>query len=267
MKNKKSWHEKASLWRTAAPVLFSRGRQADAPGEIEQIISLARLKKKDHILDLCCGEGRHSLELARRGFRVTGVDNFPAYLAKARRQAAREKIEVSLVQDDMRTFCMPSAFHAAINMFTSFGFFVEQEDDRRVVTSVYRSLRPGGVFLMDLMGKEIAALNFREKDWYEEGGMYVLEWREPAEDWSRMNNRWIIFRNNRRSEITISLRLYSARELTTMLKDCGFENIAVYGDLEGNPYNLYARRLVVLARKGEDGVRVSGFGVRGRRRH
>ena len=100
------------------------------------------------MLDLCCGVGRHSLELVRRGFRVTGVDRTQAYLDLVAAAAKREALDLELVRQDMREFHRDESYDGVINLFTSFGYFEDPRDDQRVVDNVYASLRSGGVLVM-----------------------------------------------------------------------------------------------------------------------
>ena len=249
MQEVKPWHEQNAFWETVAPVLFVERRWSDAPAEVGQVIALLGIDPGAHVLDLCCGVGRHSLELARRGFQVTGVDRTRLYLDRAFRQAKAEGLKVEFVQSDMRTFCKPDAFDAVVNMFTSFGYFEDPEDDRQVVLNMYRSLRPGGVFLIDIMGKEVLARIFRERDWYEEDGVLILQERKVSQSWSWMENRWIILKDDNRTELNLSHRIYSAVELTSLLAGCGFTHLDAYGDLQGSAYDHLARRLVIVAHK------------------
>jgi ubiquinone/menaquinone biosynthesis C-methylase UbiE len=222
---------------------------AKAPEQVENFISLLGIAPGCKVLDLCCGVGRHSLELSRRGFTVTGVDRTVSYLQKARRKAKKEKLKIEFVKDDMRTFCRPNAFDVVINLFTSFGYFQNQDDNRKVLINVHRSLKDGGVALFDLMGKEILARIFTERGWNEENGIFILEERKPTKNWSWMENRWIIINDNEKCEFKITHRLYSAFEFSELLKDCGFSSVDVYGDLTGAPYDQKARRLVAVAHK------------------
>ena len=128
-----------------------------APSEVEAALKLLGLKPKGRVLDLCCGPGRHSLELARRGFAVVGVDNTAGYIAEAKKRAKSEKLKVEFVKGDMRCFRRLGAFDAVINMFTAFGYFKNPRDDRRVLENIHRSLKPGGKLLMEMLGKEILA--------------------------------------------------------------------------------------------------------------
>ena len=247
----KPWHDDDSFWETAGPVLFTESRWANAPQEVEAMVSLLGLSKGARVLDLCCGVGRHSLEFAGRGFEVTGVDRTATYLGEARTRAADEGLEVEFIQDDMRTFVRPQAFDAAINYFTSFGYFESEAEERQVLSNVYRSLKSGGVLLMEMMSKEILARIFRERDWREEDGMMILEDRKLAPDWSSLDNRWIIIKEGVRREVTLTVRQYSAAELSRSLVEGGFFRVDVYGDLTGAPYDQAATRLVVVAHKGD----------------
>ena len=124
--------------------------------------------------------------------------------------------------------------------------FEEPTDDRRVVENVYSSLRPGGVFLVDVMGKEVLARIFRERDWYEIDGIIHLAERKVSRNWSWMENRWILLRGSQRIERRLSHRLYAATELTALLSGAGFGRVATYGDFTDSPYDHTARRLVAV---------------------
>ena len=157
----KSWHEDDTFWVETLPVLFPESRVREAHKEIEQILALADIPSGAVVLDLCCGIGRHSLELARRGFRVTGVDRTKQYLDLAAAGAGRESLSLELIQEDMRAFRREESYDAVLNLFTSFGYFEDPRDDQRVVDNVYASLRSGGVLVMQLMSKEVLARIFR----------------------------------------------------------------------------------------------------------
>lgn len=245
----KTWHEDDAFWREAASVLFSGRRLAAAAEEVDRVVALGEIQPGARILDLCCGVGRHALELARRGCRVTGVDRTAEYLALAREQAAAEGLDVEWVQADMREFVRPQAFDAAINLFTSFGYFEDPADDRRAAENLCRSLVPGGALVMDLLGKEVLARIFRSRDWHEEDGALVLEERRVAQEWGWIENRWILIRGDRRTELQLGHRLYAATELVALLRDVGFAQAKAYGGLDGSPYDHAAKRLVVVARR------------------
>ena len=248
----KAWYEQDTFWEKWGPILFHQRRWEKAQEEVTNIISLLKVSPGASVLDLCCGPGRHSLELARRGFSITGVDRTKSYLEKAHKQAETESLGVEFIQEDMRSFCKPNTFDVVINLFTSFGYFEDTKDDKQVITNVYRSLKNRGVFLIDIMGKEVLARKFRERDWYEVNNITVLEERKICKNWSWIDNRRILIKDGKKEEYKISLRLYSAVELTALLNECGFNQIDVYGDLTGEPYDHRAKRLILVAHKGKE---------------
>lgn len=115
-----------------------------------------------------------------------------------------------------------------------------------MVKNMYASLYSGGKFLIETMGKEILARGFQEREWSEEGDTLVLAERKPHQNWGRMQTRWIVIKGNQQVEYTVSVRSYSAVELSSLLSDCGFSNVQVYGDLAGIDYDQGAKRLVVI---------------------
>jgi len=249
MNETRAWHDDDTFWETMAPKMFGEAAWLTAIEQMDHVVTLLRLTPDQIILDLCCGPGRHSLTLARRGFRVTGVDRTAAYLARARQQAEAESLAVEWVQDDMRTFCRPAAFDGVLSMFTSFGYFADQAENRQVLENIYRSLKPGGAVLIDTMGKEVLARIFRERDWYEQDGILFLEERKISQSWAEIEARWIMIQGAERHEFAFSHHLYAASELQGLLKSVGFSAADAYGDLTGTSYDQNARRLVVVGRK------------------
>ncbi len=245
----KSWYNQDIYWTTFESILFNRKRLADTTAQVDNIIKLLQIENGAKILDLCCGIGRHSLEFARRGFQVTGVDRTKSYLDKAEKQAKAEGLQIEFINGDMRNFCREAAFDVVINMFTSFGYFEDAEDDRRVVENVYRSLKSGGKFLIEMMGKELLARDFRERDWNEINGFIILEDRKLLNNWEKIESRWIILKDGQQVEYKFFLRLYSAVEIKSLLKHYRFSDTKIFGDLEGTDYDHKAKRLVALARK------------------
>lgn len=249
MSNPNSWHNQDKFWELFEPILFNEHRQSNAKVELENVVRLLKVQKKDRILDLCCGTGRHSLELSRQGFDVVGVDRTASFIKKAKRIAEESDLEVEFVEADMKEYCQASSFDIAINLFGSFGYFEDPDDDRQVVRNMYESLRSGGRFLIETMGREIAAREFQERTWLEHGDTLVLADRTPIQNWSQIQTRWIVIKENQRIEHTVTVRSYSAEELSSLLSEFGFVTVQAYGDLEGREYDHEAKRLVVFGTK------------------
>jgi SAM-dependent methyltransferase len=245
----KQWFEDDTFWETWGPWLFSQPRMEHAAKELDGMLGLLQLAPGAHILDLGCGVGRHSVELARRGFKVTGVDRTTSYLKQARERAVKENLEIEFIHSDMRAFMRPEAFETVINMFTTFGYFEDINDDRKVVKNMYDSLKPGGVFIIDTHGKETLAKIFQKHNWEEHEGVFVLQDHMVSQNWSWMKNRWIMFRDGERIEHTVSHRLYAGSEMAALLNEGGFSRVDVYGGSDGRPYDENAQRLVAVGHK------------------
>lgn len=243
------WHEDPEFWAVMEPFIFAESRWAAAKEEVDGLLNLTRPAPGAALLDLCCGVGRHSIELARRGFKVTGVDRTDLYLSQARAKAASNGLAIEFLNEDSRIFRRPEFFDGAVNLFTSLSYFEDPADERRVVENVHRSLKPGGFFVVDIMGMEVIRRRMTNKDWQEVGGAFLLERRQADPDWTRLESQWICLKGERRWDFNLRLRLYSAESLPALLRECGFHRPTLYGSLAGAPYDVAAQRLVAVARK------------------
>jgi SAM-dependent methyltransferase len=150
----------------------------------------------------------------------------------------------------MRRFVRPETFDLAISIFTSFGLFEKAEDNRLVLENIHTSLKPGGVFVLDILGKEILAAKFQPtRSSALPDGRTLIQRVEIVDNWSRVESNWIYLENGQASTFPIRLWLYSGHEIRGLLKSVGFSDISIHGDLDGGPYGPVARRLVVVAKK------------------
>lgn len=244
-----AWHDEDAMWLAAEGWMFSSERWETSSAEVDGAVSLLGLKEPARVLDLCCGPGRHSIELRRRGFDVTGVDRTERYLSEAKRRASGQGLEIEWVQSDMRDFSRAEAFDGAINLLTSFGYFEDQEEDRLVARNLLDSLKPGGRVVVDMMGKEVLARIFQARDWVEREDEFWLFEREVQRSWSWVSSRWIRVKDGEQLEFRVEHRIYSARELTELFLEVGFSHVATFGSLSGAPYDQKAERLVLVAEK------------------
>ena len=112
--------------------------------EVDGVVSLLGLTPGARVLDLCCGHGRHSIELARRGFDVTGQDLSEIFLRRARHDSAEAGAKVRWVRSDMREIPFEAEFDVVVNLFTAFGYLESEAEDQRVFAQVRKALRPEG---------------------------------------------------------------------------------------------------------------------------
>ena len=244
------WFEDDSFWADFAPLMFNDQRWSLAEEEAEAVIKLTDLKLPGRILDTCCGVGRHSLAFAARGFHVTGVDRTRIYLDAALESSRVEGYDIEFLLEDVRRFVRPGSFDAAVNMFTSFGYFENESEEKAFLSNVYTSLKPEGVFILDLMGKELLARDFRESEWFEQGDYLVLQKHRVLGHWERLENRWIVMEKEGKTiDYTFSHSVYSAVEISALLAEAGFSQVLIFGSLDGRPYNEHAERLIAVGKK------------------
>ncbi len=249
MNDQEAWHSQDAFWELFESLLFNPRRVLLAKEQVSQIETLLQIDRSARILDLCCGIGRHSLELATRGYDVTGVDRTARYIETARQQAEERKLNVRFAVGDMREYRSPDSYDVILNLFGSFGYFGDASEDRAVAANMYDSLRPGGQLLIETNGKEILARDFQARDWDEGGDLLMLSEKTVTQNWGRVETRWIAIRGAQRIEHRTSVRLFSAVELSSLLVAAGFSEVLVYGGLDGIGYDQDAQRLVVVGRK------------------
>jgi len=221
------------------------------PAEVDAVERILRLRKSAKILDVACGAGRHSIELAKRGYRVTGVDLSEPLLESARRAAAKARAKVTFVHGDMRRLRYSGAFDAAISMFSSFGYFDDTEEDRLVLAGIAHALKPRGKFLMEMFNRDSLATAVPQQGWrIPDAGTVVLQ--EDTFDVlrGRYETRQLIIDGKGTREYTGSVRAYTLAELKALLDAEGLHLHRALGGLDLSPYTTRSRRLVLFAVKG-----------------
>jgi len=254
------WFNDSDFWEQYAPIMFDDAHWKEVPAVADAITRLAnfdfygetsktQISSNPKVLDLCCGFGRMSAELARRGFSVTGVDITESYLQTAKEDADLDKLNIEYIKADAREFVRPDYFDLAVNLYISFGYFEKREDDLLVARNAYKSLKSGGSFIIETLGKEIAVRDFVEREWFERAGFMVITQYESLDSWTFLKNRWILIKDGKKIERVFAQRLYSASELRTLLLEAGFSKVDIFGDWDESPYDRRAAKLIVIGRK------------------
>jgi SAM-dependent methyltransferase len=243
------WFEDEAFWEGLFSFLFPAARFAAAESEIDKLVRLVDFQG-GKVLDVACGPGRHSVALAKRGYVVTGIDRSKFLLQKARNHAAEAGNKIEWVEEDMRHFVRQDSFDLAISLFTSFGYFAKEEENLLVLQNIFQNLKPGGLFLMDILGKERLARQYQPTLVHEiEDGGLLIERPKIVDDWSGIQNEWILIQGVSVRRFYFHHTVYSGKELKSMLLQAGFSTVKLYGDLDGNEYGVDAPRLVAVARK------------------
>jgi D-alanine-D-alanine ligase len=217
-----------------------------------------QLHRSARILDLCGGQGRHSLELARRGYQhLTVLDYADFLLQRGRREAAETGLSVTFYQGDARAMTFfDAAFDVVLLMANSFGLFADAEDDRRLLCEALRVLVPGGQLLIDLIDRNSALSHFRPESWHEATEDIVVCWkRELAGDVVRIREMVLSKASGLLRDRTYAERLYSAESLHKLLSEVGFvdvnvqHNAFVHQPDADTDYGLATNRMLTTATK------------------
>ncbi|MCX7023179.1 MAG: class I SAM-dependent methyltransferase [Spirochaetes bacterium] len=243
------WFADPDFWAGFAPVMFDGERWAEVPAVVDGIERLAGLRPGAAVLDLCCGPGRHALELAARGYRVTGVDITESFLEAARGSAADRALDIEFVNADARVFERPGAFALCVNLFTSIGYFASSDEDLALVRRVFSSLADGGVFIVETLGERLARRDFVGSERFKREGWTVESRYEPVCDWEALQTRWVITRGTERRERRFVQRLYSEERMESVLGSAGFVGIEFRGSWAGAAYDASATQFIAIARK------------------
>jgi len=241
------WSDDDAFWEAMEPALCAPGRLALAEGDVAGIISALELPKGASILDLGCGPGAHAQAFAARGYTVSGVDRTRRLLNRAAASSNARGLHVEWIEADMRTFRRPAAFDLVCSLYTSFGYF-DDRGNRRVLQNILNSLKPRGVLLLDVSGRESVARHWRDRSWAEVDGVLYLERRSVTDDWSTLLADWTVVREGVRKDFHVRQRLYAGTELRDLLVAVGFTGIGLSGSLDSKvPYEQTAERLVAIA--------------------
>ena len=217
--------------------------------EVAGLREMVALPPGGEVLDVACGWGRHSIELARAGYRVTGLDLSETLLARARKRAAAAGVEAAFVRGDMREIPWRGRFDAVLSLYSSLGYFLSDDEDLRVLRGARDALRADGVFVLETMHRDHIVGDYAARDWWEtDDGTTVWVEREfdAVEGVSREWTRWS--KGKERGEKYHELRIRSATEWDALLRAAGLVPVDWYGDWELAPFIYTSEDLIVVCR-------------------
>ena len=192
MKKHTEWFENENFWLNYGPIMFDSQHWAEARGIAQRCTDIAKLGRGDSVLDVCCGPGRISVELALCGMEVTGVDITQPFLDAAAETAEDENVSLTLINADMRKFSSRKKFDAAVNIYNSFGYCDSVSDDTLILKKVAAALKKGGTFILECISRETAVKYFTEGEWFERAGKTVLTEFKVTGAWEGLSSKWIL---------------------------------------------------------------------------
>ena len=219
--------------------------------EVDFIRDSLNPAESGELLDVGCGYGRHAIELGEGGFRVTGIDLSLPLLIRAADESQRRALSVNFVHADMREMAFANQFDGAYMFLTSFGYF-DEETNLKVAASVFRALRPGGRFLVDVINRDYVVSELPTRVWWEGEGCVVLEEVDFNYQTSRLGvRRSVVFQDGRQVEHDISIRAYGLHELGKLMRQAGFRVLEVSGGTatRGRFFGCTSRSVIMLCER------------------
>lgn len=232
----------AGAWLDVQRTIFSDER---TKGEAALISRHLGLQPGMRVLDVPCGMGRISVELAEAGIEVTGVDQSSTILDEARRAAGERGVNLDLRLGDMRDLPWSVEFDAALCWWGSFGYF-DDTGNADFMRAVARTLKPGARFLIDTQIAESLYPKFQARAWDEVDGVLILEQRSIDLERGTIDDTWRLYRNGEWDVRHSSIRIYTYRELRNLFLASGFTDVKAFAGQTETPYTFGAGRLVMM---------------------
>ncbi|MDQ3518774.1 MAG: methyltransferase domain-containing protein [Gemmatimonadota bacterium] len=249
MKKKGEWwesHFDAHYLLEYQPI-FSPGRDRS---EVARIIEILGLPSGATILDVPCGQGRHSHLLAEAGFEVNGLDHSAFLLARAKERGTSPRLRYK--RGDMRRLPgdWSGRFDAVLNLFTSFGFFLDPADDARVISEFARVLRTGGVLLWHGASRDGVMARFLARDWWQSNGNTVIAHERSFDPLSGvLSIRSLQVGEEGELEKEHRIRLYTATRLADLCAQHGLLVEQAYDGWRDRPLGRRSSEMLLVARK------------------
>ena len=206
------------------------------------------LKPGVRILDAACGHGRHANILAGMGFDVTGVDIMREFIAIAKSDAKKQKLKVEYSKKDLRKITYRNKFDRAIMLFTSFGYFGDEEN-LLILKNVCRALKKGGLFFLDIINRDSFLCRLKTLSVTEITQDMMIDRVSFDSKTGCSVNRRTYLRGGKRHDTEFHVRMYNYNELESLLHSAGFEIKNSLGSWNGSPFTSSSSRLMVIARK------------------
>lgn len=218
--------------------------------ESEFLAKALNIRESVHLLDVPCGSGRLSIELAKRGCRVTGIDQSVEYIAEAR--ATSENLPATWIRGDMRELPWQNEFDGAICFGNSF-CYLDARETPSFLNAVARSLRPEARFIIDTgMTAESILPNRLKTRWFKLGDLYMLSENEYHPREGRLDIQYTFIRNGKVEMRPSSSYVLTAREICQMHVEAGLEPLELLSSFNGDPYQLGSPRLVLVSKKSSE---------------
>lgn len=216
--------------------------------QVDFLVRELALNGRMSILDLACGFGRHANRLAARGYLVTGIDLTPGFLEIARKEAVDLRLTIDYCQGDMRQLDYHEQFERVLLLFTSFGYF-EDDENLLVLQNIERALKPGGLLIFDIQNRDTFSKGFIPYIVTEKEGNLMIDRNTFDSLTGRLVNHRIVIRAGIRRDKPFFVRMFNLTEIQTLVNQAGLEIVNIFGDWDSSPISVESRRMIIIAKK------------------
>jgi len=217
--------------------------------EINFILSIQPVETGDRFLDIGCGFGRHSIELARRGFDVLGFDPSWAMIAAAQERSPAHGSRPEFLQLRGEDLDAVNQFDAAICLFTTLGQVAGQKDNRNLLDSTYQALRPAGYFILEIPQRDWSVNNLKPEERFGEGKNYTQVVRRYDPGSSIITEEFTLVSPAEQRKYLLQYHLFSRLEIVLLLEDAGFAGLTFYAGYTANHLEPDSPTMVIRAQK------------------
>lgn len=256
-------HLPASWWKTLFNSLYLKTdgdvveNYNNTKADIDLLINKLKPEFNDKILDLCCGQGRHSIELANRSYKnVIGIDRSRYLIRLARKRAENLGLKCKFSEGDARKIRLEdSSVDIVFLMGNSFGYFEREEDDFAILESIKRILKSEGKIALDIMNGDYMRSHFESRSWeWIDQNHFVCRERSLSSDESRIISREVIVQAEKGviADQFYAERLYDKAQITKLLDKIGFKDIEIdcaikTDSTRGEDLGMMANRIFITA--------------------
>ena len=223
--------------------VYAHRDQNEARELIELLQKYIDLRSDAYILDLCCGQGRHALTLAKKGYFVVGADLSRTLLEAAKFKATKQN-SARFVQADMRYLPLKKSFDLVLNLFTSFGYFETDQENQAVFNQFRDVLKQDGRFVFDYLNPEHVVDNLVARQKERVGNLQIDLERYIEGD--RVEKVIRLSRNDHKRVFYESVKMYRPQEIFDMMDESGLDIQHVFGDYQGTAFTNNSPRLVII---------------------
>ena len=226
-------------------ILYKSRNKNEASDFIKTIISTLSLKSNNSVLDLGCGNGRHSISLSNHFKLVHGIDISSENISQANEN---KKENLKFFISDMRNFVSDSKYGYIFNLFTSFGYFNKNEDNINVLKTCYNHLNRDGLLFIDFLNSEKIKITINEtKETKLISGIKFNIHKQIIDNYVVKNIE--VKDKGATYDFQEKVQLLNIKDFKKMFEVSGFEIISIYGNYQMKPYDLDSNRLILCAKK------------------